>query len=104
MIIEITEKKEFEDILANNDFVIVDFWATWCGPCRMMGTVLEDYSRDNLDTLIVKVNPDQAEELTAEHSISSLPTIKIFRYGTEVASQVGFMNRSALNNFIDENK
>ena len=104
MIIEITEKNEFDDMITKNDFVIVDFWAPWCGPCRMMGTVLEDYSRDNLDTLIVKVNTDQSEELTAEYSISSLPTIKIFRYGTEVASQVGFMTRTAFNNFIDENK
>ncbi len=104
MILDITDKIEFNKILESNELVIVDFWATWCGPCRMLGSVIGEYSNDKPDAILVKVNVDEANELASEYDIQSLPTIMIFKNGEGVASKVGFMSKSAFEKYIENNR
>lgn len=104
MILDITEKIEFNKILESNELVIVDFWATWCGPCRMLGSVIEEYSNDNPDAVLVKVNVDEANELASDYDIQSLPTMMIFKNGEKVASKVGFISKSAFEQYVENNR
>ena len=104
MIRDIVNKTEFDEIVRAENFVIVDFWATWCGPCRMMGTVLDEYANENPDVAVIKVNVDEAQELASEYDINSLPTLMIFKSGNEVTSKVGFISKSVLAKFIEDNR
>ena len=102
--VNVINKSEFDSIINSNEFVVVDFWATWCGPCRMLSSVLDEYSTENPDLVMVKVNVDDAKELASMHDVQSLPTVMLFKNGKELTSKVGFMSKSAFSKFIEENR
>ena len=77
MIIEVDDSN-FEKVLKENKLVLIDFWAEWCGPCRMYGSILEKFSEENPDVVIGKVNVDSAPESAAKYSIRSIPTTIVF--------------------------
>ncbi|MCI5774696.1 MAG: thioredoxin [Erysipelotrichaceae bacterium] len=97
----ISNVKEFEEVLANNDKVLVDFYADWCGPCKMLAPVLEEVSQENGDVAIVKVNVDQAQELAMKFNVMSIPTLIGFVNGKAVKQTMGFMPKPELNKFLD---
>ncbi len=102
--VNVINKSEFDSIINSNEFVVVDFWATWCGPCRMLSSVLDEYSTENPDLVMVKVNVDDAKELASMHDVQSLPTVMLFKNGKELTSKVGFMSKLAFSKFIEENR
>ena len=104
MILNITEKSEFDKIIHTNGIVIVDFWATWCGPCRMLGSVIDEYSNENPDMVLVKINVEEAKELAFEYDVVSLPTIMIFKNGNINASKIGYITKSVFEKYISDNK
>lgn len=85
--------------------VLVDFWATWCGPCQMLAPVLDELG-DELgdDVKIVKVNVDENQVTAAEHQIMSIPTLLLFVDGEVKARTGGFMPKELLQEFIENNK
>lgn len=84
--------------------VVVDFFATWCGPCRMLSPVLESVSEDYEDKVkFVKLDVDEAADIAKDYSVMSIPTLIIIKNGEEVAKQVGAMGAEALEEWIDEN-
>lgn len=90
--------------LENEDFneevkegvVLVDFFATWCGPCKMLGPVLEEIAKEQTDLKIVKVDVDQHESLAQQFGIMSVPTLVLYKDGRPVKQMSGFMPKDAL--------
>ena len=80
------------ETLVKSGVTLVDFFATWCGPCQMLGPVLDELS-DNVDYKIVKVDVDQASDLAAQFRVRSVPTMVIFKDGQPVETLVGFMTQ-----------
>lgn len=85
----VTENDFEEKVIKNEKTVIVDFFATWCGPCRMLAPVLEEISDEREDIDIAKVDTDECPELARKYGIMSIPTLKIIKSGECVGSAVG---------------
>lgn len=82
--------------------VLVDFFATWCGPCKMQSPVLEELKEDRSDVKVVKIDVDQETEIARLYGVMSIPTLILFKYGKEVAKNVGFMPKELLVQWINE--
>lgn len=92
------EKKEINDVIKNKK-VLIDFYATWCGPCKMLGLVLERVSEENIID-IYKVDVDISSDLASEYNIYSVPTLILFEDGKEVKRVSGFMNEDELKKWV----
>jgi thioredoxin 1 len=92
----------FEKTVLDNDIVLVDWWASWCGPCRMFAPVFEQSSQDNTDIVYGKVDTEAEQGLAASAQITSIPTLMAFREGVLVFSQPGALPASALQQVIDQ--
>lgn len=83
-------KENLESTIMNNDIVIIDFWAEWCGPCKMFGPIFEDASNRHPDVVFAKVDTEQEQELAAYFQVRSIPMVVAFR------EQVGIFNNPGL--------
>ena len=101
MIIHVDNLNEFNEKI-DSGRVLVDFFATWCGPCKMLSPILEevDARGEARDLLIVKVDVDEAGEIAAKYGIQSIPTLILFENGKAVKSQLGYMPKPQLLNFL----
>lgn len=101
MIIHVKDLNEFNEKVASGR-VLVDFFATWCGPCKMLSPVLEDIDAKGEagDLLIVKVDVDEAGEIAARFGVQSIPTLFLFENGKAVKSSLGYMPKPQLLNFL----
>ena len=96
---------EFENIAqAKQGAYVIDFWASWCGPCKMFAPVFDKLSDEIKDVSFCKVNVDDEPELAAKLRIASIPTILFVKDGVVTAKSVGFMPEEELRDFIEENK
>jgi thioredoxin 1 len=92
------------DVLKAETPVLVDYWAEWCGPCKMIAPILDEVSRDYADKLnVAKVNVDENQEIASKYGIRGIPTLMLFRNGAVVATKVGALSKSQLTAFLDSN-
>ena len=85
-----------QEVLKSQKPVLVDFWASWCGPCRMLAPVIDEIAEENEGVKVCKVNVDEQEELAARFGIMSIPTLLVFRNGELVNQTVGVQSKQAL--------
>ncbi len=98
--IKYLENERFEEEIKEGK-ILVDFYADWCGPCKMLGMVLEELAREK-DIKILKVNVDRHEELSSRFRIMSIPYIVLFKDGKEIKHNLGFLTKEDLIRFIEE--
>lgn len=90
----------FESVIAGNDIVLVDWWATWCGPCRAFGPVFEAAAAQHTDLVFAKIDTEAEPALAQSARIMSIPTLMVFREGVLVFSQPGALPAAALDDLI----
>ena len=101
--VELT-KENFEDVITNNDMVIVDYWAEWCGPCQMFGPIFEKVSEEHPDVVFAKVNTEEQQEIASWFQIRSIPTLMIFREKIIIFSQPGALPEGGFRDVIAKAK
>ncbi len=103
-IIHVTDSSFEEEVLNSKKPVLLDYWAEWCGPCKMIAPILEEIAEEYGDKLtIAKINIDDNQETPQKFAVRGIPTLMIFKEGSMAASNVGALSKSQLSAFIDSN-
>lgn len=103
-VLSVTENNFDKEVLQSSLPVLADFWAEWCGPCRMIAPVVEELSTEMAGRLkVVKVNVDEAQQLAGKYGIMSIPTLLLFKQGKVVEQIVGAMSKDNLVSKISKN-
>lgn len=99
----LTNGKKFAEDVLNKDFVLVDFYADWCGPCRMISPILEEIQSEmNID--VVKINVDESPNVATEYNVMSIPTVIIFKKGKKISVNVGAASKEKIIEWIRANQ
>ena len=100
-VLKITADNFKKEVLEESKTVLIDFYADWCGPCKMLAPVLEEIAKENTNTKFVKINVDDAQELAMEYNIMSIPTLVVIKNGKEINRMVGLASKSELMQIIN---
>lgn len=95
-IVNVNENSFETEVLNSKEPVLVDFWATWCGPCRQMAPILEDVATENNDLKVVKIDVDNNQVLASKYNISSIPTMMLFKNGEVEKIVIGARSKPSL--------
>ena len=98
---EIHSFEEFQQEIASG-LVLVDFYATWCGPCRMLSPIIEEIAQEHSAKKVRKINVDEQPELAAQFGVSSIPTVILFKNGEPVRGSVGYVPKERLEAMLNE--
>lgn len=101
-IVHIT-KENFKETINGDKLVLIDFFATWCGPCKMLGPIVEQIADERDDVIIAKCDIDECMEFAQEYGIMSVPTIILFKQGKEVERDIGLKTKERILDLINSN-
>lgn len=94
----------FEKELKNNEKILVDFYATWCPPCKALSPIVEEAEKENTDIKFIKINVDDEQMLAIKYGVMSVPTLVFIKNGETADKSVGLISKSKLQEFLDKNK
>ena len=100
--VKLTSKNFDEEVLKNKETIIVDFYADWCGPCKMMAPIIESIAEDDNSFKVARIDTDEADDLSREYGIMSIPCIIYFKDGKEVSRSVGLVSKDDLLKIVGE--
>lgn len=98
------DKNIFEKEVKNTENVLVDFYATWCPPCKALAPIVEEIEKENADIKFLKINVDDEQELAIEYGIISVPTLVFIKNGEPIDKSVGLISKKELQAFLNKNK
>lgn len=102
-VVTFTQNNFEKEALQTSDVVIVDFWATWCGPCKMFSPVIDEIAEENHPGLVVgKVNVDEEPDLAGKYRVMSIPTLIVLKDGKVVANSVGVQSKKAVLDLVEK--
>ena len=101
MEIKLTKDNFKETVMEADQPVLIDFWATWCGPCKMIAPIITEIAEERNDIVVCKVNVDDEEELSAQFGISSIPTLVVIKNGKVTAKSVGYRPKAEILNLLE---
>ena len=102
-IVHVTTKTWEDDVLRSEKPVLVDFWAEWCGPCRMVGPALEQLSKTmNGKIKVAKLNVDENQEIAMKYGIQSIPSLLLYKEGKEIGRTIGAASKEMYQRFVDQ--
>ncbi len=99
-VIHVTEANFEQEVLHSDIPVLVDFWASWCAPCKRLAPVIDEIGQEVTDVKICKVNIDEADTIALKYRVMSIPTLMLFKNGTSTATMVGERSKAAVLDFI----
>ncbi len=100
MAITITKNNFSAEVLKAKGTVLIDFWASWCGPCRMLSPIIDEVAAAHPQVKIGKINIDEQQELAQEYGIMSIPTLMVFKNGQKVNESIGLTSRETIENLL----
>ena len=100
-VMQITKDNFKSQVLESSKPVLLDFWAVWCGPCKMIAPIVEEIAEEHPEILVGKVDVDQEMDLAMAYSVSSIPTLLVFKDGAVVATSVGYKSKADLLKLLD---
>lgn len=103
-ILKINKNDELNKVIQENKYVVLDFYADWCGPCKALAPIIQDLSKELGDVTFIKIDVDHAQELRESFKISSIPTLVYFKNGQEVNKTFGFIPKPTLLNNVNNLK
>ena len=95
-VLKITSENFKSEVLESSQKVLIDFYADWCGPCKMMGPVVEEIAEEHSDVKVVKINVDNAEDIAIKYQIMSIPTLVVVKDGQEVNRSIGLISKEKI--------
>ncbi len=99
-VLTITKDNFESEVLKSDKPVLIDFWASWCGPCKMMSPIVDRFAEENDDVKVGKINVDEEPELAMQFKVMSIPTLKLFSGGEEKKTSVGVISDDDLKAFV----
>ncbi len=93
-VLEVTSKNFEQEVLESEKTVLIDFYADWCGPCKMLSPIVEQVAQENKDIKVVKINIDQEQDIAIKYEIMSIPTLVVIKNGNETNRSVGLIGKS----------
>lgn len=99
--VEVLNEKEFDNIINDNDKVLIDVYATWCGPCKMLAPIIDELASEIDDYKFYKLDIDSSLVLAEQYGIMSIPTLLIFENGKLKSKEVGFKSKEELKNILN---
>lgn len=100
MIINVTSENFDTEVLKSEKTVLIDFYADWCGPCKMLSRVVEQFASENENIKVVKINVDDEQDLAVDYGIMSIPTLVVIKNGQEVNRSVGLVSKDDILNIV----
>ena len=98
----ITTENFNEEVLNSEKTVLADFWAAWCGPCRMLSPIVDKVAEERQDIKVVKINIDEQGDLATKYGVMSIPTLMVFKNGQLKQTSVGLIQKEAINELVDK--